>query len=260
MSASRESARDEAAARHARAGANERRSPPRREPKLRMKDLCAETGLSRQAIHFYIQEGLLPEGAKTGRNMAWYGPKHVERLRLIRRLQEERLLPLKAIRALLDGDTGGLPEAQRNLMSEVANQLPAAVVATPPPLRIADALARHDLEADELDRMIELGFLRVKDGELEGEATWLLETWDRWRALGFTRARGFGVDDLGPFCTAAQELVAHETQLLLERLAHLPPAEVAPMIERALPVAHATFIHFHAAAVRRVFTAARSSR
>ena len=34
----------------------------------RMKDLCEATGLPRQAIHFYIQQGLLPAGRKTGRN------------------------------------------------------------------------------------------------------------------------------------------------------------------------------------------------
>ena len=38
----------------------------------RMKDLCEASGLPRQAIHFYIQQGLLPPGQKTGRNMAWY--------------------------------------------------------------------------------------------------------------------------------------------------------------------------------------------
>ena len=32
----------------------------------RMRDLCSITGLSRQAIHFYIQQGLVPEGTKTG--------------------------------------------------------------------------------------------------------------------------------------------------------------------------------------------------
>jgi DNA-binding transcriptional MerR regulator len=233
------------------------------EPKLRMKDLCAETGLSRQAIHFYIQEGLLPEGAKTGRNMAWYGPAHVERLRLIRRLQEERLLPLKAIRALLEGDTEALPEGQRNLLAEVSSHLPASVVQAPPGMRITDALARHGIAPDELDRMIELGFLTADEhGVLGGEATWLLDLWDRWRALGFTRERGFVVDDLVPFFTAAQDLVAHETELLLARLSHLPPGEVAPMIERAMPIVHATLIHFHAAAVRRVFAgaAARSPK
>ena len=30
----------------------------------RMKDLCEATGLPRQAIHFYIQQGLLPPGAR----------------------------------------------------------------------------------------------------------------------------------------------------------------------------------------------------
>src|SRR3990167_7497312 len=74
----------------------------RSEPRYRMKDLCAQTGLQRQAVHFYIQQGLLPEGEKTGRNMAYYSQIHVERLRLIRRLQEEHFLPLKAIRAVVD--------------------------------------------------------------------------------------------------------------------------------------------------------------
>lgn len=233
--------------------------------RLRMKDLCAETGLSRQAIHFYIQAGLLPEGDKTGRNMAWYGPAHVERLRLIRRLQEERMLPLKAIRALLAGDTDALPDAQRTLLAEVSSHLPATVVSTPTRgLTIAQALARHDVARDELARMIELGFVAAHgdeaDGdarELTGDAVWLLDLWSQWRTLGFTRERGFLVDDLVPFFSAAQDLVAHETQLMLARLGHLPPGEVAPMIERAMPVVHATMIHFHAAAVRAVFAAAR---
>jgi hypothetical protein len=137
------------------------------------------------------------------------------------------------------------------------------VVGAPPGLSVGEARARHQLEPGELERMIELGFLTVRgaaagdDRELGGEATWLLDLWDRWRALGFTRARGFVVDDLVPFFTAAQDLVAHETELLLARLSHLPPGEVAPMIERALPIVHATLIHFHAAAVRTVFAAAR---
>ncbi|HMY59542.1 MAG TPA: MerR family transcriptional regulator, partial [Pseudomonadota bacterium] len=73
----------------------------KRNDTLRMKDLCARTGLPRQAIHFYIREGLLPEGRKTGRNMAYYGEEHIERIALIRRLQEERFLPLRAIKVVL---------------------------------------------------------------------------------------------------------------------------------------------------------------
>ncbi len=228
--------------------------------RLRMKDLCADSGLSRQAIHFYIQAGLLPEGDKAGRNMAWYGPAHVDRLRLIRRLQEERLLPLKAIRALLAGDTSALPEAQRNLLAEVSSQLPASVIAAPArALPFAAALVRFDIGADELERMIELGLLSAAGAGdqrvLDGDAARLLDLWTQFRALGFTRERGFVVDDLVPIFAAARELVAHETQLLLSHLAHLPPTEVAPMIERALPIVQAALVHFHAAAVRTVFTA-----
>ena len=40
--------------------------------RYKMKDLADATGLDRQGIHFYIQQGLLPPGHKTGRNMAWY--------------------------------------------------------------------------------------------------------------------------------------------------------------------------------------------
>ena len=32
--------------------------------RYRMKDLCEATGLPRQAIHFYIQQGLLPHWAQ----------------------------------------------------------------------------------------------------------------------------------------------------------------------------------------------------
>lgn len=233
------------------------------DPRLRMKDLCNETGLSRQAIHFYIQAGLLPEGDKTGRNMAWYGPAHVERLRLIRRLQEERLLPLKTIRALLDGDTSELPEAQRNLLAEVSSQLPASFAggAAARELPVAEALARYDVTADELERMIELGLVAARGTgprrELTGDAARLFDLWTQFRALGFSRELGFVVDDLAPFLTAARDLVAHETQLLLSRVSHLPPAQVAPMIDRALPLVHAAVVHFHTAAIRAVFDASR---
>ena len=76
--------------------------------RYKMKDLTEATGLERQAIHFYIQQGLLPPGLKTGRNMAWYGEAHLERLRLIQKLQQERFLPLKAIKAIFEGREKGV--------------------------------------------------------------------------------------------------------------------------------------------------------
>ena len=41
-----------------------------------------------ETIHFYIAKQLVPEGHKTGRNMAYYGPEHLERLRLVLELKD----------------------------------------------------------------------------------------------------------------------------------------------------------------------------
>jgi DNA-binding transcriptional MerR regulator len=89
----------------------------------RMKDLCEATGLPRQAIHFYIQQGLLPPGRKTGRNMAWYTEEHIERLRLIKKLQHEQFLPLKAIKALFDGEDGVFSPRQYAFLAGVKEEL-----------------------------------------------------------------------------------------------------------------------------------------
>jgi len=57
-------------------------------------------------IKFYIREGLLPAGQRTSKNQAEYGAEHVERLALIRALQESAGLRLDAIaRALRAADT-----------------------------------------------------------------------------------------------------------------------------------------------------------
>jgi len=223
---------------------------------LRMKDLCELTGLSRQAIHFYIQQGLLPEGRKTGRNMAWYGPEHVERLQLIHRLQEERFLPLKAIKAILVGETAELEPAKRALLVEVASRLAGS---RPGMVDAVEAAARHGVELREIERMAELGFIAVRrDGdrlEIPADALWMLDIWGQLRRLGFTEQLGFTIDDLQIYDDAVRKLFQTETRLLVDRVTGLPPQDVATMIEKALPLIHAVLIHLHTAAVRHLFAA-----
>ncbi len=57
---------------------------------LKMKELAERSGVSAATIKHYLREGLLGDGSgvvRTSRNMAWYPPEYVERLRLIKRLQ-----------------------------------------------------------------------------------------------------------------------------------------------------------------------------
>jgi DNA-binding transcriptional MerR regulator len=73
---------------------------------MKISELSQLSQVPLPSIKFYIREGLLPAGQRTSKNQADYGPAHVERLALIRALQEAAGLRLDAIaRALRAADT-----------------------------------------------------------------------------------------------------------------------------------------------------------
>lgn len=227
----------------------------------RMKDLCDLTGLSRQAIHFYIQQGLLPPGHKTGRNMAWYGPEHVERLELVRRLQHERFLPLKAIRAMLAGDTEEFSPQQRSLLRDIKTRLAGSELAGEAArnaIDLAEVADRAGVEAAEVRRMAALGLVAVADdGErprIAADDAWIVELYGQMRAAGFTEELGFGVEDLAIYEEAVSQMFTAERKLLIERMAHLPPERAAEMITRVLPLIHTFITRYHTAQVRTFFS------
>jgi DNA-binding transcriptional MerR regulator len=74
----------------------------------RIDDLAQEAGTTVDTVRFYVREGLLSPGEKSGR-VRWYGAGHLDRLLRIRELQDRRF-SLAAIKALLDTDRPGLEE------------------------------------------------------------------------------------------------------------------------------------------------------
>lgn len=236
-------------------------SPGARTP-YRMKDLCELTGLSRQAIHFYVQQGLVPPGKKTGRNMAYYGEEHLERLLLVRKLQHERFLPLKAIKAVLDGKAGRFAPEQRQMLREIKDRLAERSLRAPERARTLDALAackQHGVRIEDLERMAEIGLVAlVEDGgkqRIAEDDAWIVEHWGRIRALGFTEALGFSVDHLRMYEEAVTTLFEREKELMLARVASLAPERTAAMLEQVLPVIHSFVARYHAAQVRNFFAA-----
>ena len=63
-------------------------------------ELSDKTRVSPRTIRYYIQQGLLPAPESRGPG-AHYGPEYVDRLKLIRRLQQEHL-PLSEIRERME--------------------------------------------------------------------------------------------------------------------------------------------------------------
>ncbi len=226
----------------------------------RMKDLCELTGLGRQAIHFYIQRGLLPPGHKTGRNMAYYGEAHLERLRLIKKLQHERFLPLKAIKAILDDRESAFEPSQRSFLLGVKQHLGGTLAAGADrpgaTVTVEALLTRLSLPRAHFDRMVELELIGSQvdaSGQevVAADDAWLVETWAEVQRLGFVEEMGFTVDDILLYDEVVQHLFQREAQLLASRLPPgLPPERAAEMIERILPLVHGLVTGLHRAKIR----------
>lgn len=74
-------------------------SPMFTDSPLDLSELANRAGVSPRTIRYYIQEGLLPSPETKGPG-AHYGQEHVDRLQIIKRLQQQ-YLPLVEIRRLL---------------------------------------------------------------------------------------------------------------------------------------------------------------
>ncbi|MBU2552240.1 MAG: MerR family transcriptional regulator [Proteobacteria bacterium] len=68
---------------------------------MKMSELVHRTGVNKETIRYYIREGLLPKPRKLGRNMADYHEESVERIALIKDLQDNLFLPLSVIKKIL---------------------------------------------------------------------------------------------------------------------------------------------------------------
>ncbi len=176
--------------------------PPHPDPmarSLRMRELERETGVGRETIRFYIREGLLPEPERPKRNVARYAQIHVERLKMIRKLQQERFLPLNVIKTIMKTqDEGsvdgigafiGLENALYPLLSDPKNLEPR---------RLVDVTRDEGFGIEEVEELISLGLVRADD--VDGEA-WLdsrnariVSLWRGVREAGFTDEVGYTAD------------------------------------------------------------------
>lgn len=195
---------------------------------LRIGELAEASGVPVPTIKHYLREGLLPEPVKTSRNMAYYPADFVDRIRLIKRLQEERFLPLKAIRSVLDED----PE-RVNAMLELEDRiLDRALAGERARTSAAEARKRYGVPREVLGRLEELGVLSPNSRGYSPSDVKIIEAISRFRAGGYDEQIGFTVYDTVRYRTALEELVRQEVEMVMNRLAGEVPAErVVEMLE-----------------------------
>ena len=197
------------------------------EEMLRMGELARASGVSAATIKHYLREGLLPEPVKTSRNMAYYPAEFVERIRMIKQLQEERYMPLRVIKDLLEED----PDRAKALI-ELGDRLLEHALASESERISAAEVRRYDVPQEVLDRLAELEVLTPDENGYSPTDVRIVEAISRFRAGGYEERIGFTVYDTLRYKKAMAELVAEEVDVLMERLAgEMDPDQAMALIE-----------------------------
>jgi DNA-binding transcriptional MerR regulator len=193
---------------------------------LRMRELAEASGVSPGTIKHYLREGLLPEPVRTSRNMAYYPPEFVDRIRLIKQLQEERFMPLKLIKGVLDKD----PERARRLVELEDRVLERALEGEEKRVSATELRRRYELPKEVLDRLAELGVVTPASRGYSPSDVRIVEAISRFRAAGVDDRIGFTVYDTLRYKRALDELVKEEVHVLFDRLATEMDVEAAARI------------------------------
>jgi DNA-binding transcriptional MerR regulator len=137
-------------------------------PRYRIGELATATGVTRETIHFYLREGVLPPAEKVNARVSYFGDAHVARIRLIKAFQQAHI-PLARIREQLDGMSRmGTPETPATVERAVAVVTEfLSLDGEEPRLTAADVATAAGLSAEDLAKLEALGVLRpqVVDGE-----------------------------------------------------------------------------------------------
>ena len=186
---------------------------------LKMSELAERSGVSSGTIKHYLREGLLGSGdrvLRTSRNMAYYPVEFVDRVRLIKRLQEERFMPLRVIREVMADD----PDRAARLI-ELEDRILERAIAARETGRTSRAKVRetYDVPANVLERLEEIGVLTPSTRGYDADDVAIIEAISRFRAGGYEQAIGFTVYDTLRYREALEPLVEEEVRVLLGRLA-----------------------------------------
>jgi DNA-binding transcriptional MerR regulator len=196
-----------------------------------MSELAERSGVSAGTIKHYLREGLLGgpgEVVRTSRNMAYYPPEFVERIQLIKRLQEHRFMPLKVIKGVMDEDpqrASALVELEGRILERAMARSESGRISA------AEVRRRYDIPQNVLDRLAELEVLTPTSRGYDPDDVKIIEAMVRFRAGGYDEALGFTVYDTLRYREALEPLVQEEVRTLLDRLAgEVEPDRAADII------------------------------
>ncbi|XOV85326.1 MAG: MerR family transcriptional regulator [bacterium] len=201
---------------------------------LKMKELTVKTGVSREAIHFYLREGLLPQPLKPKPNVAHYTEEHVVRIKTIKRLQQSRSLSLASIKKTLEQfDFDALPASADLADFELAvqGQLDGDLPTRDQPVSVVAKSTGFSI--DDLYQFDELGVISIKrepsGAALDFRDVGILLEWRRLLDQGFADRPGYDAHYLGRYVSAIKTFAGWEVEQFLDVFGGLPTAQAAAL-------------------------------
>jgi DNA-binding transcriptional MerR regulator len=216
---------------------------------LKIRDLVERTGVSRETVHYYIREGLLPKPRKRGRNIADYDDSYVERIRMIKELQDNYFLPLAVIKNILKYRKKS-PEGQsflslRREYFRPVDQLLPSEIAGEEAFRKATGLGRKWLV-----KMEEWGIIspELRDGEkvYSQDDITLGKLVVQMDEIGIGVKDGFDAEALKHYRDMFREIVVMSHKYYIEAtLGKLSPEEFSKRIVQGREIMSAFFYHLY---------------
>lgn len=220
------------------------RAEPGRQDLLRMGELAEASGVPAGTIKHYLREGLLPEPIKTSRNMAYYSLEFVDRIKLIKRLQEERFMPLKKIREVLADN----PRRVQAII-DLEDRIVARAVRDKTAERITreQLKERFEIEDDALKALEEIGVISPETAGYGADDLQIIDAIARFRKSGYEETLGFTVYDALIYKKHLEKMVKEEIAVMRERMAgKVSEREAAELIEQGVEPLRDFIIALHA--------------
>ncbi|MEW6777450.1 MAG: MerR family transcriptional regulator, partial [Bdellovibrionota bacterium] len=197
---------------------------------MKISDLEERTGIPRETIHYYIRQGLLPAPFKKGLRLAYYDESYVGLIDLIKKLQEERYLPLSVIRSLFLEQKYDVQELEKAFLSDLFGK--SAALKKHGIEKFIDDIKTRSVTREYVRSLAERGILPKEAGEEEHEPSELelklSHLCMRGEKLGFT------LDQMRGMTALIEQLSDLECTSLIEMLRHkeTPKEFVAALKDR----------------------------
>jgi len=190
---------------------------------LKISELSSLVGVPKEAIRYYIKEGLLPRPQKTSKNMAYYDESFIERIKAIKELQKKRFLPLRIIKNIIGEDSGESSLNEIKTLLELDGKIikPIDHLLNFIPLTAGELMEKTGLPLEELAELEDMEIIKpfLENGQKKHDEydTRIVEAFARIRSSGATKEL-FLTQDFKLYKNFVEALAREEVKLLARRI------------------------------------------